>query len=216
MHGMESLTVDAGHVGDTVNVNSTFATTPVTVNGNGGPMCSPSAAATGIRQRARQRHVNGGAGTNDSIRIDDTLDSIVPADDYTVSDVQTTKTRRQRRQLRHVEAYTLDANGSGKHDHRSTTPSPARSASTPTAARTRSTWLNNANRSFVTIDGGAGLRHGQRQQRQRSAPRRRTSTRRRTWHRCRAGGRHGGAGGERQPRDRHRRAHVRRGPPSST
>src|SRR4029079_1459342 len=109
--GMESLTVDAGTLGDTVNVNSTFATTPVTVNGNGGPDVFTVGGGDWDSNVVVSVTVTGGAGTNDSLRIDDTLDSIVPADDYTVSDVQTTKTSvASAVNYATIESYTLDAN----------------------------------------------------------------------------------------------------------
>jgi hypothetical protein len=153
---METLTVNCGTQGDTINVASVLATTPATVNGNGGND-SMIASTTGDWDLFILGNLtyNGGAGTNDLLRINDTGDA--GADNYTVNSGSTTKSSiASVITYATIENYTLDANDAvNTVTVNSSFAAPFRVHGNGGADTVN--LVSNAAGSFVTIDDGTGL-----------------------------------------------------------
>ena len=108
---MEGLTLNVANASpQLINVNSTLAATPVTVNGNAGDDAMVVAALTADWDASILGHLDfNGAGGTDSLRILDTGD--VGADNYNVLSFQTTKSSvGSSIGYATIEDYTLQAN----------------------------------------------------------------------------------------------------------
>jgi hypothetical protein len=154
---MEGLTLNvANGLTEAINVNSTLAATPVTVNGNGGADAMVVAALTADWDASILSDVtfNGNAGT-DSLRILDTSDA--GADNYTVFSNRTNKSSIAS-QIHYgtIEDYTLQANNDvNTIQVTSSFPAPFRIFANGGAdtINVEGNFLN----SFVLVDGGTGL-----------------------------------------------------------
>ncbi|MBC8108517.1 MAG: hypothetical protein H7Z14_18170 [Anaerolineae bacterium] len=154
---METLVVNCGTVGDTINVASTLATTPCTVNGNGGDdsMVAQTPAGDWDLFILGNLTFNGNAGTNDLLRINDAGD--LGADNYTITSTQTTKSSiASVITYGTIENYTLEANNDANIVTVNSSFAGAFRINGNGGADTVNLVASAAG-SFVTIDGGAAL-----------------------------------------------------------